>query len=326
LLETPPDVETAARGRRNASGSDAAGCGLACGAAIQRQLYRMHWLAHLPERGVITIDGDDRVAFLQGLVSNDVAAASPGHAVWAALLTPQGKWLADFFVFADAESLRLDCERAQMPMLIQRLSRYRLRMKVALRADDATQVYVGWGGRPDVAGIIAPDPRLPDFAWRVLVPPGPDQQDSDPQVPHLQCNATAEDWDRYRLLAGLPDGSRDMEPDRSVLLEAGFDELAGVSWSKGCYMGQELTARTKYRGLLKRRLVPVAIDGPLPSPGTPILHGGTEVGTMRSGRDQTGLVLLRLDSLHHPLRCGDATLTPRIPDWMRLPAMATAPA
>jgi folate-binding protein YgfZ len=273
----------------------------------------MQWLAPLPERGIITVEGDDRVAFLQGLVSNDVATAGPGHAVWAALLTPQGKWLADFFVFADAETLKLDCERAQIAMLLQRLSRYRLRMKIALSTDDALQVYATWGGgRPDVAGLVAPDPRLPDFAWRVLA------------VADLPCNATAEDWDLHRLSAGLPDGSRDMEPDRSTLLEAGFDELTGVSWSKGCYMGQELTARTKYRGLLKRRLVPVAIDGPLPSPGTPVLRDGVEVGIMRSGRDQIGLAVLRLDSLDRPLRCGDATLTPRIPDWMRLPATAPA--
>jgi folate-binding protein YgfZ len=277
----------------------------------------MQLLAHLPERGVITIDGDDRVAFLQGLVSNDVAAAAPGRVVWAALLTPQGKWLADFFIFADADSLKLDCERAQIPMLLQRLSRYRLRMKATLRDEAEFGVYVAWGGRPDVTGLVAPDPRLPDFAWRILASP------ASPTLSQ-RINATAEDWDRYRLAAGLPDGSRDMESDRSVLLEAGFDELAGVSWSKGCYMGQELTARTKYRGLVKRRLVRVAVDGVLPAPGTPVLREGIEVGTMRSGRDQTGLALLRLDSLRYELRCGEAVLTPRIPRWMSVAAEASA--
>jgi folate-binding protein YgfZ len=123
-----------------------------------------------------------------------------------------------------------------------------------------------------------------------------------------------------RLAAGLPDGSRDMEADRSVLLEAGFDELAGVSWTKGCYMGQELTARTKYRGLVKRRLVPVAIDGEPPPPGTPVLRNGTEVGTMRSGLGDLGLASLRLDAIGGTLSCGDAVLTSRMPGWMRLPA------
>jgi len=268
-------------------------------------------MTRLPERGVIAAEGEDRVAFLQGLVSNDIVAARPGHAVWTALLTAQGKWLADFFVFAHDDALWLDCEAEQIPMVIQRLSRYRLRMKVTFRAEPDLHVHVAWDGRPDVAGIIAPDPRLPDFAWRIL------------SAESLAANATPEDWDRYRLQAGLPDGSKDMESDRSVLLEAGFDELAGVSWSKGCYMGQELTARTKYRGLVKRRLVPVAIDGPLPPPGSPVLKDGVDVGTMRSGRDGIGLASVRLDALAGTLRSAEATLVPAIPGWMRLPETAT---
>ncbi|HVY15514.1 MAG TPA: folate-binding protein [Rhodopila sp.] len=265
-------------------------------------------LTSLPDRGVVAIEGDDRVAFLQGLVSNDVAAVRPGHAVWAALLTPQGKWLADFFIFDAGDRLLLDCEQRQAADLVQRLSRYRLRMRVTVRAEPALAVQVGWDGPPPAEGVIAPDPRLPDFAWRCLT--------ASPRP----ATATPEDWDRHRLAAGLPDGSRDLETDRSVLLEAGFDELGGVSWEKGCYMGQELTARTKYRGLIKRRLVPVAIEGPVPEPGTPVLRDGAEVGTMRSARDGIGLATLRLDALDHGLSCGGARLTPRVPAWMRLPA------
>src|SRR6195952_3843089 len=264
-------------------------------------------LTHLPDRGVITIAGDDRIAFLQGLVSNDIAAVQPGHAVWAALLTPQGKWLADFFVFAHGETLKLDCERGQMAMLIQRLSRYRLRMKVVLSPDTDLQVYVAWDDVPDIDAIIAPDPRLPAFAWRILAAPG------------LVPSATEDDWDRHRPAAGLPDGSSDMEADKSVLLEAGFDELGGVSWTKGCYMGQELTARTKYRGLLKRRLVPVSIQGPVPAEGTLVLRAGTEVGAMRSGAPGIGMALLRLDAIRGGgLVCGEAILHPAPPGWMQL--------
>jgi folate-binding protein YgfZ len=156
-----------------------------------------------------------------------------------------------------------------------------------------------------VAAIAAPDPRLPEAGWRLL--------SAEP----LPTTALEADWDRHRLALGLPDGSRDLEAEKTVLLEAGFDELHGVSWSKGCYMGQELTARTKYRGLVKRRLVPVGIEGPLPSPGTPVTLDGTEVGTMRSGRDHAGLAVLRLDSLSGVLTCGDASLLPRIPAWMQ---------
>ena len=271
-------------------------------------------LAALPERSVIAIEGDDRIAFLQGLVSNDVGAAAPRRAVWAALLTPQGKWLADFFVFADGDRLLLDCEAAQVPMLLPRLSRYRLRMKASLQAEPGLTVYVAWNGPPPAGGIVAPDPRLPNFATRIL------------SATPLDSNATAEAWDLHRLQAGVPDGSKDLESDRSVLLEAGFDELAGVSWTTGCYMGQELTARTNYRGLVKRRLVPVSVDGPLPAVGTPVLANGADVGSMRSGRDRIGLASVRLDALDDALTCGDATLVPRVPDWMRLATAAKASA
>ncbi|MDQ2801407.1 MAG: folate-binding protein [Pseudomonadota bacterium] len=270
----------------------------------------MKQMAALPERSVIEIAGEDRASFLQGLVSNDVAEAAPGRAVWAALLTPQGKWLADFFILSDGERLLLDCERAQVPMLVQRLSRFRLRAKAAIAAYDAI-VYAAWDGEPPaVSAVAAFDARLPAAGWRILAP-----------VP-LPTNATADDYDLHRLTLGLPDGSRDLEAEKTVLLEAGFDELNGVSWSKGCYMGQELTARTKYRGLVKRRLVPVAVDGPLPAPGTPVLRNGAEIGTMRSGRDAIGLAVLRLEALHDRLSCGEANLTPRIPAWMHLPEPA----
>jgi folate-binding protein YgfZ len=261
-------------------------------------------IAALPGRAVIAVAGEDRVDFLQGLVSNDVAAAGPGRAVWAALLTPQGKWLADFFIFSDDDRLLLDCERAQIPMVQQRLSRYRLRSRVTLN-DAGMNVYAAWDGEPEHAGIAAPDPRLPEAGWRVLT--------SAPIV----TSASEDDWDQHRLGLGLPDGSRDLESEKTVLLEAGFDELNGVSWTKGCYMGQELTARTKYRGLVKRRLVPVRIQGQTPPPGTPLRHDGRDVGTMRSARGEQGLAVVRLDSLEYALAADGSTVTPLVPPWMR---------
>jgi tRNA-modifying protein YgfZ len=267
----------------------------------------MTYVAELPERGVIAIGGDDRIAFLQGLVSNDVAQAEPGRAIWAALLTPQGKWLADFFIHAGAEDLLLDAERAQIPMLVTRLLRYRLRAKVTVAAVDGDRVYAAWNGTPPPAPIAAPDPRLPEAGWRLIA-----------QAP-IPTNASAEDYDTHRLGLGLPDGGRDMETEKTILLEAGFDELHGVSWTKGCYMGQELTARTKYRGLVKRRLVPVAIDGPAPAPGTPVFKDGVDVGTMRSSRGRTGLAIVRLDAIGSSLTCDAATITPAVPTWMSTP-------
>ena len=267
----------------------------------------MTQIAALQDRGAIAVTGEDRVSFLQGLVSNDVALVAPGRAVWAALLTPQGKWLADFFILADGERLLLDCERGQMDMLAARLSRFRLRAKVAVAPTDLL-VFAAWDGAPGAGLLAAPDPRLPEAGWRILS-----------AVP-LAATATAADWDRHRLALGLPDGSRDLEAEKTVLLEAGFDELGGVSWTKGCYMGQELTARTRYRGLLKRRLVPVAIEGAAPPPGTPVLRDGAEVGTMRSADGGMGLAVLRLEALSAGrLECGKATLRASIPAWMRLP-------
>jgi folate-binding protein YgfZ len=267
-------------------------------------------VTQLPGRGVIAVVGEDRVPFLQGLVSNDVTGAVPGIAVWTALLSPQGKWRSDFFILADGDRLLLDCVGADVPMLVAALSRFRLRSRATVRdAGDQLSVHAAWGGTPDLppGAIAAPDPRLPEAGWRILSP-----------AP-LPANATPADWDVHRIALGLPD-TGDMEADKTVLLEAGFDELNGVSWSKGCYMGQELTARTKYRGLVKRRLVPVAVDGPLPEPGTPIRRDGQEVGTMRSGCGTAGLAVLRLDALRSfALECGEARLAPRVPSWMKLP-------
>ena len=275
-------------------------------------------VTRLPSRAVLEVTGEDRVPFLQGLVSNDVTEARPGAAVWAAMLTPQGKWLADFFITTDAERLLLDVEAAQAAMLAQRLTRYRLRAKVAI-APCTLAVHAGWNG-PSLPGATpraTPDPRLPEAGWRLLT------------CSPVSDTATPEAYDRHRLSLGLPDGSRDMEAEKTTLLEAGFDELHGVSWTKGCYMGQELTARTKYRALLKRRFVPVLVEGLLPPPGTPILSGDQDVGTIRSGQGDRAIALLRLDAMDRPgLRCGGATLTPTRPTWlhMELLRLADAPA
>jgi folate-binding protein YgfZ len=276
----------------------------------------MTFLTHLPDRGVIEIAGEDRVSFLQGLVSNDVALAAPGRAIWAALLTPQGKWLADFFIVGEGDRLLLDCARAQIAMLVPRLNRHRLRAKVTVadRSGDLAVAIAWGGGRPDIAdALVAADPRLAEAGWRILSPA------------RLDETATPADWDEHRLALGLPDGAPDLEAEKSVLLEAGFDELNGISWTKGCYMGQELTARTRYRGLVKRRLVPVAFEGAPPAPGTPVTRDGVEIGTMRSGRPGKGLALLRLEALHAAvLDCGGARLVTRVPGWMRLPEAVAA--
>lgn len=269
-------------------------------------------IAELPTRGVVAVSGPDARCFLQGLVSNDVTRVGEGEAaVWAALLTPQGKWLADFFLVADGETVLLDCERDQASWIASHLARYRLRAKVAIVDESECWIVCAAWGEAQPVGLAARDPRLPEAGWRCLARPG-----------DVTAEATEADYDRHRLALGLPEGSRDLESGRTVLLEAGFDELNGISWTKGCWMGQELTARTKYRGLVRRRLVPVRVEGPLPASGSPILHDGVEVGTIRSGREDRALALIRVDSLKRiePLTCGEALLWPEVPAWLRLQA------
>jgi len=263
-------------------------------------------LAYLPQRGVLAVSGADRVAFLNGLVSNDVAVAAPGRAVWAALLTAQGRYVTDFFILHDHDRLLLDAPRAAIPDLLKRLSRYRLRSHVALDdVSDALHVHAAWGGMPPEVPITAPDPRLPEAGYRLL---------------SETILAGEDDYDAHRHGLGLPDGPPDLEPEKTLLLEAGFDELHGVDWQKGCYMGQELTARTKYRGLVKRRLIPVTLESSAPPPGTPVLAEGSEVGTIRSGAGAMALAMLRTDALGKNLIAGSSLVTPRIPEWLKLPA------
>src|SRR5262245_34721209 len=260
------------------------------------------------QRGLVAVAGEDRTAFLQGLVSNDVRAAAADRAVYAALLTPQGRYLHDFFIAAIGEVLYLDCEAARRDDLRRRLSIYRLRSKVTL-ADATTEFVVtllygadlaarlGLNNEPGAArpwegGTVYVDPRLPERGARAILPRA---QAADILARAGLAPGNAEDYDRLRLSLGIPDGSRDLTVEKAILLENGFDELHGIDWQKGCYMGQELTARTKYRGLVRKRLLPVQVEGPLPAAGTSIMLGDKEAGEMRSGSDGHGLALLRLE-------------------------------
>jgi folate-binding protein YgfZ len=271
----------------------------------------MTYLAHLPARGVLRVAGPDRIAFLNGLVSNNVARATPGTAVWAALLTAQGRYLTDFFILAeDDDALLLDMPREAVADLAVKLNRFKLRAAVTIEDACARfHVHAAWDGAPPPVPITAPDPRLPGAGFRCLS-----------ETP-LETNRSAEDYAAFRLSLGLPDGPPDLEVEKTLLLEAGFDELGGVDFQKGCYMGQELTARTKYRGLIKRRLVPVTLSEPAAAL-TPIIAEGAEVGSLRSTSGLLGLASLRLDSLAKPLLAGNALVTPRVLDWMRLPDRA----
>jgi len=287
------------------------------------------------ERGVIEIAGPDRVSFLQGLISNDIGKLAPDRALYAALLTAQGRYLHDFFLVATKDSFLLDGEATRLADLMRRLALYKLRSKVTLKpASDRFMVAVAFGadaltglGLEAVAGaaktfadgIAYVDPRLPALGARLILP----RETGTKSLQERGFVAAEPDrYDRLRLSLGVPDGSRDLVPEKSLLLESGFDELNGVDWNKGCYIGQELTARTKYRGLVKKRLMPVEVTGPMPETGSLVMWGDDEAGEMRSGRDGIALALMRLDAVEKasddvPLRAGEARVTPRKPDWAR---------
>jgi len=278
----------------------------------------------LEDRGVLAVSGPDRRSFLQGLVSNDVEKVAADRAIYAALLTAQGKYLHDFIMVEHGEAIWLDAEAARLVDLKRRLSLYRLRAKIAIeeRPDLAIAAMFGDGTlaalglpqepgktRAEADGVLMVDPRIAELGGRTILP-------GDRIRSELAGRGLAESdfavYDRHRLSLGVPDGSRDLVLEKSILLESGFEELHGVDWQKGCYIGQELTARTKYRGLIKKRLFPVRIDGPVPEPGTIVMLDGREAGEMRSSRDGIGLALLRLDAVDAggPFVAGDATIRP----------------
>ncbi|OSQ49587.1 YgfZ/GcvT domain-containing protein [Thalassospira alkalitolerans] len=295
----------------------------------------------LPDRAVIRVSGPDRISFLQGLVSNDIEKITADHSGYGALLTPQGKFLFDFFIYQqDQDSLLIDCERgedgARAAEFYKKLRMYKLRAKVELT--DVTESYdvitvFGDGALtalnlPDTAGATAPladgikavDPRLSLIGARVLLP-------KNELAQMAAIGATESDAATYhqrRVTLGLPNGSEEMEIDRAILLENGFEELGGVDFKKGCYMGQELTARTKYRGLVRKRLLPITIIGPAPETGTAIMNGDKEAGIIRSIHGNGGLALIRLERIGNDaeLTAGDAKITVHVPDWVNLPEPA----
>ena len=287
----------------------------------------------LSERGLITVGGSDRKEFLQGLISNDIEQVSPERAIWAALLTAQGKYLHDFFIVEIDDVFYLDCEAERLMDLGQRLSRFKLRAEVDLGIASGLGVWACYGpealaradleSEPGIArslaeGTVYCDPRISDIGARAVL--SVKSAAAYWQKLGIEPGSLA-DYDRLRISLGLPDGSRDMVVEKAILLENNFDPLHGVDWNKGCYIGQELTARTKYRGLIKKRLVPVKISGDTPEIGTQVTSDGRDAGEVRSLAGGLALALIRLDKLDLsvekgvPLVAGNATLTPRLPEW-----------
>src|SRR6185503_17794799 len=251
--------------------------------------------AFLDDRSVIAISGPEARPFLQGLVTNDIAGGlAPGSGLYTALLSPQGKILFDFFVTESDGALLLDVARDSAEALLKRLKMYKLRAKVEIEARPQLGVFLNLEGHPSnrpttyaERAVSFADPRAPGLGVRSI--------GAIAEMPANLPGARAYHEERFRL--GVPEG-RDFGTEKIFALDAGLDELNGVSFTKGCYVGQELTSRMKHRATARKRILGVAGQEALPAPGAPIRRGNTEIGELLSSSGIQGFALIRLDRLN----------------------------
>jgi len=282
--------------------------------------------ALLPDRGVVKVDGDDARRFLNGLVTNDMAKVAPGKPCFAALLTPQGKIIVDFIVAEasaeDGGGFFLDCPRALAGALVEKLNFYKLRAKVICEdLSEVLGVMAVWnnGGESDY-GLCYPDPRLPALGMRIMLPP------------HLAAEAAAdlgaaladaESHEAHRIALGVPRGGLDFMYADTFPHEADMDQLNGVDFDKGCYVGQEVVSRVEHRASARSRVVPIAYDEFSHLPGLPVMAAGKQVGMLGSTAKGRGLALMRLDRIEDALAGGIALEAGGIsirtvkPDWAK---------
>lgn len=252
----------------------------------------------LSNRAILRLSGSEVISFLNGLVTNEIESIADG-ACYAALLTPQGKFLFDMIIVQDGEDLLLDIEAERKPQLVQRLVMYKLRADVEITEEDA-KVWALFDGKA-TSGISYPDPRHKSLHQRVISAENP--------CPDAEALAF-EDYEERRIRHGVPDGSRDMMVEKYFWLETGAEKLNGVSFTKGCFVGQELTARMKHRTTVKKMLTPVSLSGPV-EPSTEIKTvEGKNAGTVHSSANGYALAYLRLEHADKELIAGSVTVTP----------------
>ena len=287
--------------------------------------------ALLPDRGVVKVVGDGARSFLHGLVTADIVNLKAGEARFCALLTPQGKIIADFFVAEapaqDGGGLFLDTPRVLVAALIEKLNLYKLRAKVIIEdLSDVLGVLAAWDGSPTPrtpsqrVGLSYDDPRTAALGLRVMLPP------------HLAAAAAsglgatlveASAYEAHRIALGVPQGGLDFRYGDAFPHEADMDQLAGVDFQKGCYVGQEVVSRMEHRGTARTRAVPLRYDGAAPPVGTAILAGERQLGYIGSAAAGIGIALLRLDraaeALTHsePLTAAGMPIRLVKPDWAR---------
>jgi tRNA-modifying protein YgfZ len=280
--------------------------------------------ALLAERGVIKVGGDDARKFLNGLLTTDIGKVSPQRAAFAALLTPQGKIMVDMIVAEapaeDGGGFFLDCPRALALTLTDRLSFYKLRAKVLVEdLSEALGVMAAWDGtRETEYGLCYADPRLPALGMRCMLPPHLANVAAGDLGATL-VDATA--YDAHRIALGAPRGGLDFNYNDAFPHEADMDQLGGIDFEKGCYVGQEVVSRVEHRGTARKRVVPVTFEDFGPEAGVPVKVGEIDVGIMGSSARGRGLAMLHLgrigDALAagNPIMSGGIALHPEKPGW-----------
>ena len=289
--------------------------------------------ALLPDRGVVKVVGDGARSFLHGLLTADIQNLKVGEARFCALLTPQGKIIADFIVAEapaqDGGGFFFDTPRALTAVLVEKFNLYKLRAKLIIEdLSDVLGVLAAWNGSAPAptsapskkVGLSYPDPRIPALGLRVMLPP------------HLTAAAAsdlgatlvnASEYEAHRVALGVPQGGLDFRYGDAFPHEADMDQLAGVDFQKGCYVGQEVVSRMEHRGTARTRAVPVRYDGTAPQAGTAIVSGERQLGHMGSAAAGYGIALLRLDrvaeafSNGEPLTAGGVPIHLVKPDWVR---------
>ena len=280
-------------------------------------------IALLSDRGIVEVEGNDAVEFLQSLLTNDVEQASPDRAVFAGLLTPQGKIVFDFLIHSPSpDRYWFDCPRLSAADLAKRLTLYKLRSKVTVTDRSAEMVVAAGNGDTPSPLAAFPDPRHSGLPHRYFLPASAASEQGDGTAGY---HAT-------RIALCVPEGGLDYGYGEVFPHEVCYDLLNGVDFEKGCYVGQEVVSRMHHRGVAKTRIVGVQTSGPLPPMGAEITGGDYPVGTMGSSVGELGIALIRLDRAEDairqgiPLRAGETMLTLRRPDWVNYDVPATGAA
>jgi folate-binding protein YgfZ len=272
----------------------------------------------LRSRAAIKVGGADARKFLQGLITNDMGRTEAGSAVHGALLTAQGKILFDFFVVPVGQDFLIDVAGDKAAELLKRLGFYRLRADVEIGEAASLDIAAVWGGTPHLPeGAIAyADPRLDELGFRIFLPKGT-------QVATAGCaEANEADYQAWRVALGVPEGGTDYAFGDTFPHEALFDQLNGVDFKKGCYVGQEVVSRMQHRGTARKRIVPIEGASPLPSTGASIDADGVPIGTLGSVNGASGLALIRLDRAEEALARGKTLTAGGVKIRLRRPAFA----